>query len=142
MEVPVLAEELKRKVIDAMLKLVHDYQTGKATEAQTKYAMDIMWLAVAGLVDDDFRTIQEQLDAHLSYHHNKQGIDQSYMPIEVFKGSSGKTCVLVTSQDRKNMWAYVYTGEPKIYNYDFSEATDPALERLQQLSKLRKVFSS
>lgn len=142
MEIPVLADELKRKVMDSVIRVVSDFQLGKVTEAQAKYAMDMLWLGVAGLVDDDFRLIMERFDELLSYHHDKRGKDQSYAPVEFFNNGKGKIAFAVASPDRSEMHVYVFSEAPKIYHYDYSSADIPSQERLQQLDKLRRVFSS
>jgi hypothetical protein len=142
MEVPVLADELKRKVMDSVIRVVSDFQLGKVTEAQAKYAMDMLWLGVAGLVDDDFRLIMERFDETLSYHHDKRGKDQSYGPIEYFNNGKGKVALAVAAPDKSEMHVYVFSETPKIHHYDFSDEAVPSQKRLQMMDKLRTVFNS
>ena len=146
MEVPVLAEELKRKVLEAMTKAYLDYKAGKVTEAEAKYALDIMWMAVAGLVDNDFKLMIENFDAELSYHNDvlweRGGIDQSYMKTELHQNRAGVFALIRTINGTGDLQVMRFEGQPKVNVYSFEDKDDPDQARLQLLQQLRKVFSS
>lgn len=58
-EFPTLREELSRKALETIEKIALDDKVGRINRAQYAYAVDVLWSALAGLVDDDFRQIIE-----------------------------------------------------------------------------------
>jgi hypothetical protein len=54
MEIPTIREELSRKSLEALERLVIDRAKGAITEAQFSTGMNVLWDIVAGLTDKDF----------------------------------------------------------------------------------------
>lgn len=58
-DVPTLQDELNRKTLEAIEKLALDRDSGRITEAQYAYGVDIVWTTTAGLVDKDLMLMME-----------------------------------------------------------------------------------
>ncbi|WP_323016376.1 hypothetical protein [Castellaniella sp.] len=61
---PELHDEVVRKAYETIERLETDRVSGRITSAQFGYGVDILWSAVAGLVDGEFMTAVELLNAH------------------------------------------------------------------------------
>lgn len=57
MEPPSIREELSRKALEALERLVIDRSRGTITEAQFSTGMNVLWDIAAGLTDKDFMEI-------------------------------------------------------------------------------------
>ena len=62
-EVPSLKEEVERKAIETMEKIVSDRARGAINEAQYSYAVDVLWSLFAGVAGSEFMFIVEQMES-------------------------------------------------------------------------------
>ena len=58
-DTPILYEELCRKSLETVEKIHNDDKNGRINKAQYAYAVDVLWSALAGLVDKDFTIMME-----------------------------------------------------------------------------------
>ena len=60
-QTPELHDEIVRKAFETIEKMETDKSSGKITAVQYSYGVDILWSALAGLVDDDFMRALEMM---------------------------------------------------------------------------------
>ena len=58
-DTPILYEELCRKSLETVEKIHNDDKNGRINKAQYAYAVDVLWSALAGLVDKDLMIMFE-----------------------------------------------------------------------------------
>ena len=54
-----IQEEIDRKALETICKLANDRDQGRITESQYSYGLDILWSAIAGMVDTDLALMME-----------------------------------------------------------------------------------
>lgn len=146
LETPDLQSEVNRKILDAITKVYADWTNGKVSEAQAKYALDVIWSASAGLVTGkDYMTIMEKFDEQFSYRDKKIGIDQSYRHVEfnLAKDADGLTVrLVVTNPERTALQHIVVKGKPSLLvNHTFEEESIPSKACMDTVAELRHYVS-
>ena len=61
--IPELRDELNRKTFEAVEWLLHSHARCAISDAQFSTGMDVLWMAVSGLVDDSFTAIATEASA-------------------------------------------------------------------------------
>ena len=62
-ETPTIKEELNRKTIETLEYLIQRRQLGHISESQISTGLDVLFMNVSGLVDDDFVNLITAADA-------------------------------------------------------------------------------
>lgn len=62
-DIPTLAEELDRKALNALAMVQADKENFRISEETVAYVMRVLHTAFAGIVDDEFIDIMNQMDA-------------------------------------------------------------------------------
>jgi hypothetical protein len=68
---PSLKEEVERKALETIEKIVSDRDHGRINESQYAYGVDLLWSLFAGVAGGDFMHMVEMMDA------SKKGCDQA-----------------------------------------------------------------
>jgi hypothetical protein len=92
-DVPSLQDELNRKTFETVDRLFADLQNGRVTDAQYDYGIEILWNAVAGLVDRDFMDIAAEMRTLKK--------DETFLTKWYMRNAKGDTVVLANSHKGK-----------------------------------------
>lgn len=58
-QLPSVEEELERKAMDELSRILHSYDTGKITHREMNLMLDTLWACVSGLTSEDWREMIE-----------------------------------------------------------------------------------
>lgn len=123
-------DEINRKALETIEKLAVDREQGRITEAQYAYGLDVLWSAIAGLVDKDLMVMMEVARV------KKEGA--SFFTREYYCGGKGHIAK-ITNTHRGIVVADIslYDGTHNSRKlYDFREEPNPfkaAKEKFQAL---------
>lgn len=114
-----LQDEIGRKAFETIEKLVNDREMAKITEAQYAYGIDILWSAVAGLVDKDLMIMMKIAKV------KKEGA--SFFTREFYCGAKGHIAKLTNTHRGVVVFDLsLYDGTHKSRKlYDFREEPNP-----------------
>lgn len=59
-EIPTLTEELERKSMDELSRILHLFETGRITHREMNLMLDTLWACVSGLASEDWRLLIEE----------------------------------------------------------------------------------
>ncbi|MGY2462286.1 hypothetical protein [Vreelandella sulfidaeris] len=59
-ELPTVEDELERKAMDEMTRILHHYDTGRITHREMNLMLDTLWACVSGLAGEDWREMLEE----------------------------------------------------------------------------------
>ena len=89
-DIPTLAEELDRKALNALAMVQADKENFRNSEETAAYVMRVLHTAFAGIVDDEFIDIMNQMDAQPYLNPNqvlyKKDEDYVLLDIELPEG--------------------------------------------------------
>lgn len=121
---PTLKEELNRKTLETIEKIVQDHASGRINEAQYAYAIDVMWSAVAGLVDADFNIIIETM--------TKAKKDGSLFTREYYQHPTKGVVRLINTSDGRVL--FKTSASTKLF--DYREGINPHKEAKEKFREL------
>lgn len=134
-DIPSLREEVNRKCLETLQKLHDDYTLGKINNGQYKYAIDICWSLVAGLIDDGNRQIIEQF--------SRETTAISYSEKSYFRNEEGLVVVIIDSKAGLLLFKLIKQGEKdKINTFDFREEQNPTLAAKNKLVEIVQSISN
>lgn len=135
-DIPTIQEEINRKAFETLQKIVNDFNLGKISKSQYRYAVDIAWSALSGLFDDEMRMMFEQLSRDTQsvslsektvFRHLKSGIDILLI--------DSKTGAVVFKRLHKDL-------PDKVDFFDFREEPNPYLAAKQKIEQMRDSLIS
>ncbi|MPS48498.1 hypothetical protein [Methylobacillus sp.] len=134
MTAPTLQEELNRKTLNAIEQIVGDQATGKITDAQAKYALDILWVSLAGLVDKDLIRMFEVFSGNLRSATNATQ--------EVWRNpTTGVVVMMLNSMTGVLLLKTMKTGVPdQLSKTDFAAESNPTLAAKSKMESLGKYL--
>jgi hypothetical protein len=99
---PTLREELDRKVYETLEWLIVGHEKGRLTKEQVSMSMDVLFMAVSGLVDGDF--IHIITEAQNEFQTNKSVVKRHFHAPEAnatitFSWVVGESNVVVTKRE-------------------------------------------
>lgn len=59
-DIPTLTEELERKSMDELSRILHLFETGRITHREMNLMLDTLWACVSGLASEDWRSLIEE----------------------------------------------------------------------------------
>lgn len=90
-----IESELRRKTFEEMTRIMHRYETGKATLAQTQAAVMTLWNVTSGLIhDEDYDTFFAAMTGELNNVITRWGATQGVAEFTLMSG--GGEAVLIT----------------------------------------------
>jgi hypothetical protein len=136
MHVPTLKEELERKTVDELERLVTARRLCRISNAQYQASVQTLWNAVSGLVS------AEMMD-YISQAARLTQRDHSFTPSLVFKDADRSVITIVTRDEGGTVYT-IRTGTLKNEStIDFgAEYSEPLTEASQWVGKLRNVMKN
>ena len=134
--VPTLSEEINRKTFETLQKIHADFSLGKINKMQYKYAVDIVWSNIAGLVDDDLVIMMEQFSKEVK---SISCSEKSFF----WNPTNGLAILLIDSKNGLVLFKAMYSGkESKITSYDLRGEPNPYLAGKNKREQLTAAFAS
>ena len=125
MDIPDFREEVQRKFYEAITKVVRDRDTGKITNAQFSYGLDVLWAACSGLGNKDFAELitaaGEEVVQDSSYFKTTFLINYDKMAIARVVNMIPHQKVQIQINDLRSR-----TSRAKVYN--LSDSTQPSTD--------------
>jgi hypothetical protein len=130
MEIPTIREEIDRKALETIEKLQFDLSSGRINSQQYSYGISILWSAVSGLANDDFRQIIELMGEQVKKTPN---ITRSH-----FYSEKGVAARIINAHDgRVVLTMFRQSSSNDMKKYDFREEPNASALGLEQYEKLR-----
>lgn len=131
MTIPTQREELERKTVETLQKIVEDRESGRTTEAQYGYALDIVWSNVAGLVGNDVVAILEVTQGSVA--------DGSEYTIEYFREPATRAIAKLINTHDGRVNAQIGRNDKWI---DCRESSNPYRDAKQKFQMIRDKLVS